>query len=620
MLVFLRDLTSPALFEMWFAGIIAMLLLFGAMALGLLVMPQAAARPAVRALAGFPLFFLFGGTLGIVVYLAGGTVRIGLVTVLVLSVGTSALCTKRLLRTLSRPRNDQLLLWGHELALLVGLLLVGFLLAFFGWGETNDGTIRAMSGAWGDGPLHTLNAEAFRIRHGPDLSFPAFAGESFHEPFGYDFVAAMLREAGFTVGGAFALPAAGLLACLLGVAAHLAGKFGSAAKRFLSIIVQTGILLFGFGGLQWAVMAFRNKTWSPGVFFGIHQPAWAKIEELGLVWDSHLNTFSSQKHLLLAAAFLLVLVMILLESYQRPPRETPARTLLIFSIATGMLPLFHTHGFLAAGLIWLTVFALTRSRQVFWLGILALVLAFPTILWQARLFGREGFLSFTPGWMGGGVFGWIALWAINLGVFLPLIAIAARRAVSTKNRSALIALVPAGALFVLANVVQFQPYRWDNFKLFLLAWLLLLPLVVAEMNRWRFVGASIAGWGLVFVMSLTTLADLATHFRFRATYPVYTSADRAVGRRLDAELPRDAVVLAHTDTAHNHPLTLIGRTLVAGYGGWLWTRNYAWAERSALLDAVWSAEPAQFCALAARFGITHVVDDIFRVRTIAAEC
>ncbi|MDP3685826.1 MAG: hypothetical protein Q8R32_03265, partial [bacterium] len=291
---FLRDLVSPALFETWLAGVIATLVFIGALALGLLVVPRPVARPALRALAGFPLFFLLGGTAGILVYLAGGTVRMGLGALLILSIGIA-------IAALWRGELRELLRW-RDISHLGVLLLLGFSLAFFGWGETRDGTVRAMSGAWGDGPLHTLNAEAFRLQAGPDLSFPAFAGESFHEPFGYDFVAAMLREAGFTIGGAFALPAAGLLACLLGWSGALVVRL-SGLKAARSASFAAALLILTFGGFQWMEMAQRTGSWAPARFFGVHESAWAKGEALGLIWDNHLNTFSSQKHLLLASAF-----------------------------------------------------------------------------------------------------------------------------------------------------------------------------------------------------------------------------------------------------------------------------------------------------------------------------
>lgn len=602
-IAFLRDLAGAALFESWLAAAVSVVLALGSWTAGLLAVPASVARPALRALAGFPVVVLTGGAVGIVLYLLGIPSRGG-VGIVVLG---AALCfgiglRQKVFRGMGTRR---------EILLLGFLLLVAYTLVSFGWGETTDGTIRGMSGAWGDGPLHTLIMEAFVRRPGVDLSMPAFVGEQLREPFGYDFVAAMLRSVGFTVGGAFTLPAAGLLACLLGWTGHLAARFAAQAGASKASVrlaaASAAVLVCSFGGLQWLVMAIRVEAWSPARFFGVHAPVWDKAEDLGLIWANHLNTFASQKHLLLAAAFLLVLAAILLE-HTRPVGFIWPMGLIPLAIATGLLPLFHTHAFLAAGLLWLTAVLITRARAIAVLGALALAVALPTLLWQLGLASRTGFLAFRLGWMtSGGLPGWLGFWVLNLGMFLPLVGIAVWHG-RRRQREAMILLgVPALLLFVAANIAQFQPYQWDNFKLFLLAWLLLVPLVAAEMSRWRLLGARAVTVVLLTLMSLTTLSEITTQLNFRATYPVYDVRSRAAARALDAALPRDAVVLADTDTAHNHPLTLTGRTLVMGYGGWIWTRAYQAAERYALLARIRAAHPHDVCERATPVGATHVI-------------
>lgn len=616
-LAFLGDLRSAALFETWTAAGVTLLLLAGSLCFGLLAIPSGHARPFVRALAGIPLFFLAIGVVGIIAYLLGATVTGGLLVALALSVGAIVLA---LLNT-----QAQQLLAVRELLPLALLLVVGFALALFGWGETRDGTVRSMSGAWGDGALHTLIAEAFTHRRGPDLSMPAFAGEQLREPFGYDFVAAMLRRAGLTIGGAFTLPAAGLLASLLAWVGHGASMLSGITsdrpivrrQRYAALIAC--VLVVTFGGFQWAVMASRASALAPSQFFGIHGPAWHKVEAEGLIWANHLDTFASQKHLLLASAFLAVLVVMLLDCVCR--RQLAPLSLLLFSIATGLLPLFHMHAFLVAGLLWIAAWVASRSRIVLAFGVLAAAIGTPTVVWYSRLFRRAGFLSFLPGWMAEeGVAAWLWFWMVNLGVYLPLAALALFRMRKQNWRVVFFLGMPAVTLFALGNFVQFQPYVWDNYKVFLFGWLILLPLVAAAVAGWRFTGGTVFAALLVLLMSLTTLSEVRTHFHFRAEHPVYTPSDQAAAHLLERQLPRDAVVLSDADTRHNHPVTLTGRTLVAGYGGWLWTRAYPSDERALLLAELRQAPRGRFCALAALLGITHVVSDTASVQALADLC
>lgn len=616
---FAAPLVSAALFETWPALVMAAVLLAGSGALGILLIPAAHARPALRALAGIPLFLIFGGSLGIFQYLLGGTTRLGFVLLVLFALASIAFA---LWRGPLRPRFAP-----KELGVLAFLLLLGFVLAWFGWGEARDGTIRSLPGAWGDGPLHVLIAEAFRRRVGPDLALPAFAGERFHEPFGYDFFAALLRAGGFTLGGAFGLPAAGLLACLLGWSGHLAARAlenAGPASRWTTVAaaVTAAALTVGFGGLQWAVMAQRTGAWNLATLFGPHAVTWSKVEEIGLVWANHLDTFSSQKHLLLALTFFLVLSGTLLSVVRRrKTHQVSFASLVPWAIATGLLPLFHLHVFLGAGLLWLGALLVRPSKNVFRAGFLALLLALPVVVWYSGLFGRAGFLSFAPGWMAGpGARNWLAFWTLNLGIFLPLAGVALWRLWKRAREVALFLFVPAGLLFLLGNLIQFQPYRWDNFKLFLLAWLLMLPLVVAELYRWRFPAARVVAGGATLFMLLTTMVDLPTLRVFRATSPVYRQEDRDQANRLEVLLPRDAVVLAATGVIHNHPLTLTGRTLVSGYGGWIWTRAYPWEERAALASGALPVPSEAVCVDARRLGATHAVDQAFRVHDLSRAC
>lgn len=622
---FLRDVLTAHLFDTWWGVGLTAILLCGSCALGLLVISADVARPALRALAGIPLFIIFGGSLGMGIYLLGGTVQVGLWAWLLASVLVTGFAWWfGCLRELAQRR---------ELGMFVGLFAFGFVFAWVGWGEARDGTIRALPGAWGDGPLHVLMAEAFRRRVGPDLTHPLFVGEFVREPFGYDFVAAVLRETGLTVGAAFSLPAAGLYAALLAWVGRLAAQVVDDYRSRRGIVagILAGVLVLAFSGLQWLVMAVKTASWSFTSFFGPHVPSWAKQEDLGLVWEHHLVLFSSQKHLLLAAAFLVALAVILLNAVRQAATSSrqsgqgvllpTAYSLLPISIATGFLPLFHMHAFLAAGLLWIGFFLARPSRHALGLGLLAFVIALPSVAWFSGLFGRSGFLSFGPGWMAGGsLIGWGAFWLVNLGVFLPLAVIGLVRTWRTDRATAMVLGVPAVVLFAAANFVQFQPYRWDNLKIFLLAWLLVLPLVIREMLRsrlwWRLALTSV----LVATMFLTTLSEAATLRLARATAPVYRPEDRAAAARLDRALPRDAVVLGPSDTVHNHPLTLTGRRLVSAYLGWAWTRNFRWQERAEQLAQLRSGIPDTFCRLTAQLGITHIVDDQGAAAPVADQC
>ncbi len=622
-LSFLNDLAHAALFETWGAGAMTLVLFLGAGALGLVSLPSSLARPALRVLAGFPLAMILGGGTSVLFFLMGFPVGW---TALV-AIGGALAC---IAAVIIRDRHTSLFAW-RELGILFAFLLAGYVIMFFGWGETRDGTIRAVPGAWADGPLHTLNAEAFRRRSQGDMTLPISFGEIIREPLGYDHVAGMFRAVGVTVGAAQTLPAAALLACLMAWSGAATAYLLRArmprprvpswrGQNLLGAAGAMFLVVFG-SGLQWITMASVTSSWSFARFFGVHSPSWDKVEERGLIWSNHVNTFASQKHFLLAAAFLVVVAAVLLRVSER--RRLPQlphafrAPLAILAVTSGLLPLFHAHVFLAVVLVWCGAWWACRQRALGFALMVSCAIAAPTFYWYQGAVIREGFLAFAPGYLApAGVLSWLWFWVMNLGLAIPLAALSFWR--RRQEASLFVLAAPALALFGLGNLVRLQPYHWDNYKIFLSAWILLLPLLVSELTslandrRWVHrvpwgvrVGGIILG---ITLMSLTTISELATYFDFRASYPVYTEHNRLVARNLDLQLPRDAVVLGATDTVHRHPLTLTGRNLVLGYGGWIWTRGLPLSEREAAIGRILhAATREEFCVVTRALEVTHLV-------------
>lgn len=585
-----------------------------ALCLGLLIFPKDRVAVFVRALSGMPVFFILGGALAGLLYYFG--VRVFASGILLIVISVIIICItfiKKDIRDLLNMR---------QLAIIIGLILFSYFLAYFGWGETKDGTIRAVSGSWGDGVLHTLNAEAFKIRNGGDFSMPAFYGEKFHEPFGYDFVAGILLSLGFTIGGAFTIPAAGLLASLFALTAaftgYLVDKLPNIKRGLKRNIKIASILLVSFGGgLQWVLMPKIFHLWSWKGFFGVHNPVWDKNEELGIAWANHLNTLISQKHLLLASTFLLVLgfflYLFLENAYDSGRRK---KTLLILAVSTAVLPFFHAHAFIAAALIWFFFWFLKQSRKIFILGLGIAIMSLPVFMSFGAAVSRVGFTTIKFGYLvDNDVLAWVNSWVINLGIFLPVAILVVLDKKWGKAR--LLIAMPVVILFLLGNTIQFQPYLWDNFKIFLFAWFLFLPFVVAQvvkvaksvfLNKEALVSLSLA---LVFIsLVLTTVSETYTFLTFRYNYPLFLPAERKIAKKMDELFPTNAVVLAGTDTYHKNPVTLTGRNLMLGYAGWIWTRGMDLKGRQLEIAKILNSNNNfELCSALRGVGVTHIVVD-----------
>jgi hypothetical protein len=131
-------------------------------------------------------------------------------------------------------------------------------------------------------------------------------------------------------------------------------------------------------------------------------------------------------------------------------------------------------------------------------------------------------------------------------------------------------LLPALTIFVSGLIFQFAPWEWDNLKLMMWAYFLVLPFLwkdlIARCAVPVRVGVCIALFGSGFISLFGGLA---------AGRPGFEFVDRG---ELDAvgvavrHLPVEARFAAYP--IYNHPLLLEGRKVVLGYPGHLWTEGF----------------------------------------------
>jgi hypothetical protein len=135
-------------------------------------------------------------------------------------------------------------------------------------------------------------------------------------------------------------------------------------------------------------------------------------------------------------------------------------------------------------------------------------------------------------------------------------------------------VVPAVALFVFACLVKTAPWEWDNIKLIIWAYLIVLPFVWSEIvSHWTFPVRAVvclALFGSGFVSLFGGLAVGQTGFGLADR----TEVD-AVGIAV-SKLPADARYAAYP--TFNHPLLLQGRKVILGYPGHVWTQGFNYGD------------------------------------------
>jgi hypothetical protein len=346
----------------------------------------------------------------------------------------------------------------------------------------------------------------------------------------------------------------------------------------------------------------------------------------------------------------LVLVLAAVRSSRRGYESFALAGLLL-----GLMPLIHIHTLIAMAIVGGVLAVHWRHRG--WL----VALAVTTLVAAPRLItligGPHGsapdanlFPTVEPGWMYlpgadrpvlsvtsliGGVGGLVravltpqywGFWIGNTGVAVPLCAVVALSVALTRARgwvgaaamrvrslfaADLVRVALAFmAVFVVANLVVFQSWDWDNTKLlaywYLGAALLLASLVVRWWRRWWRGAAAAVVATTVLLTGVLVLVRLLpwtpTQDAVGGPYSTATVADVRLAAAVAAVTPSDAVFL--TEGKPNDPvLTLGGRTAVMGYYGWLWSYGTAFGSRPQDVRTMLEGCSAQQRSACAVFGL-----------------
>ncbi len=287
------------------------------------------------------------------------------------------------------------------------------------------------------------------------------------------------------------------------------------------------------------------------------------------------------------------------------PESAPSWTLpLWIEVALyATLPLFHLHTFMALSIVAASLFfigdAALRKHLALVVGIAFLPATF--IVWSITdHFGASSLLAWHPGWVQGVddfAKGFFNFWFQNFGLLFALVPLLLGLTIWRASRSgqrftfrehpALAFLLPAALIFLFAFFVKTAPWGWDNIKLIIWAYLIMLPFLWSELiARWP-VPVRVAICVALFASGFITLFGGLLNKENG-----YGVADRA---ELDAvavavrKLPVSARFATFPN--YNHPVLLQGRKVVLGYPGHLWTQGFDYAAVSNQLNALMQGAP-----------------------------
>jgi hypothetical protein len=219
-------------------------------------------------------------------------------------------------------------------------------------------------------------------------------------------------------------------------------------------------------------------------------------------------------------------------------------------------------------------------------------LAVPQLLLQQGAGpGALGAMRWQPGWVAPPD-GWVWFWAKNAGPFWPLLVIGlGRQALCPPAvRRFLLAFM---AVFVLANLLVFQPWDWDNTKV-LVYWFLATCILAALVIAQAWSGTRLAGriglGALLGVLVASGVLENLDQLLGRDRHLLLTAEEITVGQYVRTTTPARSVLVAGPQ--HNQPASLLaGRTVVLGYPGWIWSHGLPYADRERDIRTIFQGGP-----------------------------
>lgn len=264
------------------------------------------------------------------------------------------------------------------------------------------------------------------------------------------------------------------------------------------------------------------------------------------------------------------------------------------------MPLFHMHTFITLSLVAAWLFAIGDSSARKRLAIIVGAAFLPATFFVWTItdhFQARSLLEWKPGWVqhaGDFAMPFFRFWIVNFGL-LPFYVIAllgyciwrAHKTQRLRNDPALAFLAPAAVLFLLSCLVKTAPWEWDNIKLIIWAYLIMLPFLWSDFLSRLQLPVRLASCLALFASGFISL------FGGLVTNKVgFGLADRAevdaVGMGLRKLSPEARYIAQPT---YNHPLLLQGHKMVLGYLGHVWTQGFEYGATLNQLNSVLDGAP-----------------------------
>lgn len=497
---------------------------------------------------------------------------------------------------------------------LFATLLCAYLLHTHVLRPEGDGSLWVGQSTYGDLGMHLGFAESLYQQGFFPPEYSIYPGQPLNYPFLVDAASASLRFFGLSLRMAIILPSLVMLFCVFWGVWLLADKLtGKVAPSLMSWLLFTCNGGFGF-------VYFFGKYRFSEIFTGFYTTPTNLVDE-DIRWVNVIcDMLIPQRTTMAGWCVGIAVIFLLITAIEKILADTGGRReMIVLAAVAGAMPMIHTHSFLALGILSAAWFfcALPRAKRTGRLkalfgnyviyGAICLTLAAPQFFkWTMSSVETGNLLQWNLGWVAGAngaLNNWLVFFIMNVGI----VFLAMWPAALTLRGEKLGIFLGAFAIFVLANVVAFQPNLYDNNKL-LYFWFLLTDILVCDV-LWetleaapqRSLRAAVAG----VIVFLGTFSGLLSLMRESVSkYQLLSAEQVAAADYILDETEPDSLFL--TATTHTNPVSVLtGRNIVCGSSLYLYFHGVEYQDREAALPAMFAGGP-EFERWADELGIDYV--------------
>jgi len=436
---------------------------------------------------------------------------------------------------------------------------------------------------WGDLPLHLGIVSSIVNQKSFPPEYSILPGSRLSYPFLVDSLSSSFYLMGINLRWSILLPSMFLVPLLI------LGFLFFAQERLCDVraTLLSAVFFFFNGGFGFAYFLDKLKA-NPQNFTRIFTSFYntpTNYTDQGIYWANVIcDLLIPQRTTLAGWTFLFCVIWFL----DRAIHKSSKKYYFLGGIVAGLMPMIHTHSFLAIVLVvltWFTVYFWEQKNKTEyiknWLffGVPLIALALPQLLYWTlpQSVGSAGnFLRFKFDWVNESDI-WIWFWIKNVGLVFILIVPAILYAEKELRKF----YSPSLVIFVVAELYLFQPNAYDNNKLFYVWYAFSVILVSSFLvktidvmpNRYaKIIMAAI----LILISSFSAVLSIGREWV--SSYRLFSPEQVAASCFIKENTPKDSLLLS--GTFHNNPISaLAGRKILCGSSIYLFFHGLAYQDR-----------------------------------------